>query len=128
MHILLVAARAERAGREQIDAIIDRSDQNGFGPTKAKLAPGTLEVLGPGRLDLRSDGSRAALASDAEFRLIADSDQGPFRDLLMLPDLFGHILIRQYDLQSLMGTLSSTPFFLLNFDLARAKAALASET
>ena len=91
-------------------------------------APGTLEVLGPGRLDLRSDGSRAALASDAEFRLIADSDQGPFRDLLMLPDLFGHILIRQYDLQSLMGTLSSTPFFLLNFDLARAKAALASET
>ena len=46
----------------------------------------------------------------------------------MLPDLFGHILIRQYDLPSLMGSLRSTPFLLLNFDLGRAKAALASET
>lgn len=124
LHLLLAVGRSLGVGERVVEAIIDRSDQNGFGRRPRRLAAGTFEILGPGRLDNLMGGGKATLECPAAFRLIADCDQGPFRDLLILPDIVGHVLAKQTDARTLLRVLSNDPFYLLPLDLESAKGQL----
>ena len=63
----------------------------------------------------------------AVLRLIADSDAGPFRDLLLFPDWFGYLLRENVDVQMLeerIDSLGEEEIFICNFNLEAAKASL----
>ena len=124
IHLVLKTAIEIGIGSRQVDVILDRSDQIGMSPGKRRLPPRSFEVFGPSRLDRRSDGKRAYLETPAEFRLIADSDNGPFRDLLVLPDLFGHLILNGMDQQKFKGlykSLADEPFIFHPLDMSKMK-------
>lgn len=122
IHLILKTAVAHKIGSREVDVVLDRSDQMGMSQGKRRLPHGFFEVLGPGRLDVRPDGTQASLSSPALFRLIAGSDEGSFRDLLMLPELYGHqFLYGVADHATLYKSLSAELFRLLPFDIGNAK-------
>jgi hypothetical protein len=123
IHLLLFAAHATGLSDGQVDAIVDRSDSNGLGNRKRRLPPGTMEVLGPERFNRHLDDGRSEPASQVRFRLIADSDQGPFRDLLMIPDLCGHLVTKALDVRQIIENLSKERYFFLPLTLAAVQRA-----
>ncbi len=123
IHLLLKMAIDLKIESRQIDAILDRSDAMGLAPQKRALTKGLMEVMGPGRLDVRPSGTQASLKCSALFRLISDSDDGPFRDLLVLPDFYGYELSHRIDYTELYKKLRDDPVRLLPFDIAVAKRA-----
>jgi len=121
IHLILKMAIDLKISGGQVDVIIDRSEQFGMATKKRRLPNDVMEVFGPSRLDARPGGSQASLKCPAMFRLIADSDEGPFRDLLMLPDFYGYLLSRETNHGELYKSLLKEPVLLLPFDIARAK-------
>lgn len=122
IHLILKMAVDHKISSRVVDVVLDRSDQMGMSQGKRRLANGVFEVLGPARLDVRPDGTQASLSSPALFRLIAGSDEGAFRDLLMLPELYGHqFLYGVVDHAALYKSLDAEPFLLLPFDIGNAK-------
>lgn len=121
IHLILKTAIDLQIGNGQVDVILDRSDQIGMAPGKRQLPKGVMEVYGPGRLDMRPNGGQADLKCASLFRLIADSDEGPFRDLLMLPDLYGHLRLKGVSPTELVSFLGTEAVKLLPFDIVRAK-------
>jgi len=122
IHLVLKTAIGLGIGPRQVDVVLDRSEQIGMSPGKRRLPTGVFEVMGPSRLDIQPDGSRASLECPAKFRLIADSEQGPFRDLLMLPELYGYLLL--YGIMNdkkLYESLEKEPYLLLHLDIEKAK-------
>lgn len=79
------------ATNEQIDVIIDRSAQLGFDPNQRGISREQFEVFGPGTFNKNSSGDNAKLQCPAHFKIITNSDQGIFRDLLLLPDVAGYM-------------------------------------
>lgn len=67
----------------RLDVVIDRSEQLGLSPRKRRLT--AIGELFTGRL---KEGS-------AELQIVSDSDHGPLRDLLLLPDFVGNLLLRK---------------------------------
>jgi hypothetical protein len=122
IHLILKMAIDLKISGGQVDVIIDRSEQFGMAPRKRRLPNDVMEVFGPDRLDVRPGGSQASLKCPAMFRLIADSDEGPFRDLLILPDCYGYLLNRETNHAELYKSLLKEPVLFLPFDIARAKA------
>lgn len=121
IHLILKMAIHLKIGPKRVDVIIDRSEQVGMAPKKRHLPVGLMEVFGPGRLDIRPGGGQASLGCPAMFRLIADSDEGPFRDLLILPDLYGYLVNREMMHAELYKALLKETVLLLPFDIVRAK-------
>jgi len=75
----------------QVDVIVDRSQQFGLGVRQRSLKKRTFEVLGPGTLNRVAGDSFASSHCPSKFYIIASSDNGTFRDLLLLPDAIGYI-------------------------------------
>ena len=123
IHLLLFAAHATGLRDSQVDAIVDRSDSNGLCNRKRRLPPGTMEVLGPDRFTRHLADGRSEPASQVRFRLIADSDQGPFRDLLMIPDLCGHLVTKALDVSQIIKRLSGEGYFFLPLTLTAVQRA-----
>lgn len=110
LNLVKQTALSLQVGSRQVDIIIDRSDQFGMGPKKRKLPDDTFEVVGPAQFNRRPDGTQSLLYCPAEFRLIFNSDQGLFRDLLMLPELYGYLLLyRVLDYKTLYKSLAVEP-------------------
>jgi hypothetical protein len=131
VHLAKIAANALGVGARQVDVVVDRSDQTGLGARKRRLPTGTLEVLGPTPFNRLAGGGQAEIHCPTVFRLVADSDGGPFRDLLLLPDFYGHLLLKGADVagrQRLVDSLRRNDFLLLPFDLSAAKASLVKDT
>jgi hypothetical protein len=82
-----------------------------------------MEVLGPDRFTRHLEDGRSEPASQVRFRLIADSDQGPFRDLLMIPDLCGHLVTKALDVPLIIKRLSEERYFFLPLALAAVRRA-----
>ena len=82
-----------------------------------------MEVLGPERFNRHLDDGRSEPASQVRFRLIADSEQGPFRDLLMIPDLCGHLVTKALDVRQIIENLSKERYFFLPLTLAAVQRA-----
>jgi hypothetical protein len=121
IHLILKMAIDLKIGSKQVDVIIDRSEQVGMVPKKRRLPVGLMEVFGPGRLDIRPGGGQASLECSAMFRLIADSDEGPFRDLLILPDFYGYLVNRKMKHAEWYSALLKETVLLVPFDIVRAK-------
>jgi hypothetical protein len=121
IHLILKMAIDLKIGPKQVDVIIDRSEQVGMAPKKRRLPVGLMEVFGPSRLDIRPGGGQASLECPAMFRLIADSDEGPFRDLLILPDFYGYLVNREMKHAEWYRALLNETVLLLPFDIVKAK-------
>lgn len=79
-----------RVGREivgpggQLDVVLDRSSALGLDPQPRKLPGGAIEAfVGP----LAEGGP--------DFCILSDSDKGPMRDALLLPDFAGYLLVHK---------------------------------
>jgi hypothetical protein len=81
---------------DQIDVVIDRSNQYGADPGKRKLDKDTFEIFGPGKFNRKLDRTISDIYCPSDFRLIFNSDQGCFRNLLLLPDSFGYFFLYKY--------------------------------
>ncbi len=128
LHLILKAAIDQGIDSGSIDVIVDSSDQMGLSSAKRRLSPGTFEVMGPARLDRRPDGTQASLTCPALFRIIASSDRGSFRDLLMLPELFGYLsLYGETDFSKTYDTFSDNPFQVIPFSIGKFKKGLTAQ-
>lgn len=130
VHLAKIAANALNVWSRQVDVVVDRSDQTGLGATKRRLPQGTMEVLGPAQLNRLAGGGQSKIQCPATFRLIADSDEGPFRDLLLLPDFYGHLLLKGFDAQNrqrLVLSLNKDDYLLLPFTLEAVRASLTNK-
>lgn len=122
--LIKAAANSLGIGARQVDVIVDRSDQLGVGPTKRRLPGQTFEVLGPGQFNTGPGGRLAQMVCAATFRIIADSDQGPFRDLLLLPAFYGYLRLRKQPPQTLIEQLKKEPVVFAPLDLQSVRAHL----
>ncbi|SRR5713226_2927278 len=75
----------------RVDIILDRSHQLGLDPSDRGLAADEFETFGPGDLNALASGAAANIQSNCSFRIVSVSDEGSFRNLVLLPDAVGYI-------------------------------------
>ncbi len=78
-------------GDTEVDVIVDRSAKLGFDPSQRKIAPGEFEVIGSGKFNEISGSDPTLPQQPTSFRIIMGADQGPFMDLLMIPDVIAYL-------------------------------------
>ena len=83
------------SGNVQVDVLVDRSRQLGLDPKTLGVPPGTFQIFGPGTLNQVSGDSPASLICPTRFRIISAPEEGPLRDLLMIPDAVAYLLDQQ---------------------------------
>lgn len=75
-----------------IDVLVDRSFNLGLDPSQRKIQHDQFQIIGPGTLNVLSDGSQAALQVPNEFLFVSTKEEGGFSDLLVLPDSLAYLL------------------------------------
>jgi hypothetical protein len=111
-----------QVGARWVDVLIDRSAQLGLDPSQRGLSPEQFEMLEAESLNTSPGGTQTDLVSPASFRIYADSDDGPFRDLLLFPDAVGYLGLYRADSASMDGpkavTLAGTALVPIDVDMS----------
>jgi len=95
MNTIKVIATVRNLGDVHVDVLVDRSRQLGLDTKTLGVPPDTIQMFGPDTLNHLSGGSAASLICPTRFRIISASEEGPLRDLLMIPDVVAYLLDQQ---------------------------------
>ncbi|MBY0315394.1 MAG: hypothetical protein K2Q26_07735 [Bdellovibrionales bacterium] len=100
-------------GDEQIDVIVDNSDQIGF----KDLDKDTVQSLGPDQLNTVFGGGPSKLICESYFRLLfASEDMPKFKHCLMVPDSICYLGEKAGYFSDLKNGLANDPFWLQELD------------